>query len=73
MASQLVQYRRYPITKLFTPHFSQVRNERNKAREESKQLSLKLDGAMKEAHSLKREKNELYFIILGLFRLLTSV
>ncbi|EDX03967.1 GD23413 [Drosophila simulans] len=39
--------------------WSKVRNERNKAREESKQLSLKLDGAMKEAHSLKREKNDL--------------
>ncbi|XP_017859488.1 PREDICTED: coiled-coil domain-containing protein 102A isoform X1 [Drosophila arizonae] len=39
--------------------WSKVRNERNKAREESKQLSLKLDAAMKEAHSLKREKNDL--------------
>ncbi|XP_030562012.1 coiled-coil domain-containing protein 102A isoform X1 [Drosophila novamexicana] len=39
--------------------WSKVRNERNKAREESKQLNLKLDVAMKEAHSLKREKNDL--------------
>ncbi|XP_033236381.1 coiled-coil domain-containing protein 102A isoform X1 [Drosophila pseudoobscura] len=39
--------------------WSKVRNERNKAREESKQLSVKLDVAMKEAHSLKREKNDL--------------
>ncbi|KAH8329229.1 hypothetical protein KR074_006017, partial [Drosophila pseudoananassae] len=39
--------------------WSKVRNERNKAREESKQLSIKLDVAMKDAHSLKREKNDL--------------
>ncbi|XP_030376776.1 coiled-coil domain-containing protein 102A isoform X2 [Scaptodrosophila lebanonensis] len=39
--------------------WSKVRTERNKAREESKQLSVKLESSMKEAHSLKREKNDL--------------
>ncbi|ALC40207.1 CG31638, partial [Drosophila busckii] len=39
--------------------WSKVRNERNKAREESKQLGIKLEVAMKETHSLKREKNDL--------------
>ncbi|KAH8297899.1 hypothetical protein KR018_000503 [Drosophila ironensis] len=39
--------------------WSKVRNERNKAREESKQLGIKLDAAMKDAHALKREKNDL--------------
>ncbi|EDW80371.1 uncharacterized protein Dwil_GK18725, isoform A [Drosophila willistoni] len=39
--------------------WSKVRNERNKAREESKQLTIKLEVTMKEANSLKREKNDL--------------
>lgn len=37
----------------------QVRNERNKAREENKQLRSNLEMAMKEANSYKREKNDL--------------
>ncbi|XP_037938928.1 coiled-coil domain-containing protein 102A isoform X2 [Teleopsis dalmanni] len=39
--------------------WSKVRNERNKAREEAKQLRTNLDLAMKEANSYKREKNDL--------------
>lgn len=37
----------------------QVRNERNKAREEAKQLRANLESAIKESHSYKREKNDL--------------
>lgn len=39
--------------------WSKVRNERNKAREESKTLRTKLDAAMKDINSFKREKMEL--------------
>ncbi|XP_055913896.1 coiled-coil domain-containing protein 102A isoform X2 [Eupeodes corollae] len=39
--------------------WSKVRNERNKAREEAKQLRANLDIAMKESNSYKREKNDL--------------
>ncbi|XP_058985712.1 coiled-coil domain-containing protein 102A-like isoform X1 [Musca domestica] len=39
--------------------WSKVRNERNKAREEAKQLRSSLEMAMKEANSYKREKNDL--------------
>uniref|UniRef100_A0A1B0FGI4 Coiled-coil domain-containing protein 102A n=1 Tax=Glossina morsitans morsitans TaxID=37546 RepID=A0A1B0FGI4_GLOMM len=39
--------------------WSKVRNERNKAREEAKQLRANLEMAMKEANSYKREKNDL--------------
>ncbi|XP_039964045.1 coiled-coil domain-containing protein 102A isoform X1 [Bactrocera neohumeralis] len=39
--------------------WSKVRTERNKAREESKQLRANLDISMKEANSYKREKNDL--------------
>ncbi|EDW05016.1 GH23570 [Drosophila grimshawi] len=38
---------------------AEVHNERKKARVESKQLNIKQDVAMKEAYSLKREKNDL--------------
>ncbi|PSN53412.1 hypothetical protein C0J52_21376 [Blattella germanica] len=38
--------------------WSKVRNERNKAREESKVLRTKLESALKETNSLKREKLE---------------
>jgi len=37
----------------------QVRNERNKAREESKMLRTKLESALKETNAIKREKLEL--------------
>lgn len=36
-----------------------MRNERNKAREEAKQLRVNLEMAMKEANSYKHEKNDL--------------
>lgn len=36
-----------------------MRNERNKARDEVKQLRTSLETAMKESNSYKREKNEL--------------
>ncbi|GLH13338.1 Coiled-coil domain-containing protein 102A [Gryllus bimaculatus] len=39
--------------------WSKVRNERNKAREESKLLRTQLDAAMKDINSYKREKMEL--------------
>ncbi|XP_055377693.1 coiled-coil domain-containing protein 102A isoform X2 [Condylostylus longicornis] len=39
--------------------WSKVRNERNKAREEAKQLRTSLEAAIKEANSYKREKNDL--------------
>ncbi|XP_036335686.1 coiled-coil domain-containing protein 102A-like isoform X1 [Rhagoletis pomonella] len=39
--------------------WSKVRTERNKAREEAKQLRANLDMSMKEANSYKREKNDL--------------
>lgn len=39
--------------------WSKVRNERNKAREESKQLRSKLEAALKDTNSTKREKQEL--------------
>nr|CAD7437391.1 unnamed protein product [Timema bartmani] len=39
--------------------WSKVRNERNKAREESKMLRTKLETAVKETNSFKREKLEL--------------
>lgn len=38
---------------------AQVRNERNKARDEAKQLRTSLEAAIKESNSYKREKNEL--------------
>lgn len=38
---------------------SKVRNERNKARDEAKQLRTSLETAIKESNSYKREKNEL--------------
>ncbi|KAH8376544.1 hypothetical protein KR093_000087, partial [Drosophila rubida] len=53
--------------------WSKVRNERNKAREESKQLNIKLDVAMKEAHSLKREKNDLELQITQLKKEMENV
>lgn len=37
----------------------QVRNERNKARDEAKQLRASLETAIKESNSYKREKHEL--------------
>ena len=37
----------------------QVRNERNKAREESKMLRTKLESALKETNAIKREKLEM--------------
>mgnify|MGYP000034143315 CR=1 FL=1 len=39
--------------------WSKVRNERNKAREENRQLRAKLDICIKENNNLKREKEEL--------------
>lgn len=39
--------------------WSKVRNERNKAREEAKQLRTKLDTAIKDSNICKREKQEL--------------
>jgi coiled-coil domain-containing protein 102 len=36
-----------------------VRNERNQAREENKQLRANMEAAMKESHSYKREKQDL--------------
>lgn len=39
--------------------WSKVRNERNKAREESKQLRTKLDAALKDANIFKTEKQDL--------------
>lgn len=39
--------------------WSKVRNERNKARDEAKQLRTSLETAIKESNSYKREKNEL--------------
>lgn len=36
-----------------------MRNERNKARDEAKQLRTSLEAAIKESNSYKREKNEL--------------
>lgn len=39
--------------------WSKVRNERNKAREENRQLRAKLDMCIKENNNLKREKEEL--------------
>ncbi|XP_074032639.1 coiled-coil domain-containing protein 102A isoform X1 [Leptinotarsa decemlineata] len=39
--------------------WSKVRNERNKAREESKQLRTKLETVLKETNTSKREKEEL--------------
>lgn len=39
--------------------WSKVRNERNKARDEAKQLRASLETAIKESNSYKREKNEL--------------
>lgn len=39
--------------------WSKVRNERNKSREEAKQLRTKLDSAMKESNIHKREKQDL--------------
>lgn len=39
--------------------WSKVRNERNKAREENRQLRAKLDACIKENNTLKREKDEL--------------
>lgn len=45
------------ITNLLT--LFKVRNERNKAREESKQLRASLEQSLKESNSYKREKNEL--------------
>lgn len=39
--------------------WSKVRNERNKARDEAKQLRTSLEAAIKESNSYKREKNDL--------------
>lgn len=39
--------------------WSKVRNERNKARDEAKQLRASLETAVKESNSYKREKNDL--------------
>lgn len=39
--------------------WSKVRNERNKARDEAKQLRTSLEAAVKESNSYKREKNDL--------------
>lgn len=39
--------------------WSKVRNERNRAREETKQLSQRLDAAMKDINTYKRDKQEL--------------
>lgn len=39
--------------------WSKVRSERNKARDEAKQLRNKLDAALKDSNSYKREKQEL--------------
>lgn len=39
--------------------YPQVRNERNMARDEAKQLRSNLEAAIKESNSYKREKNEL--------------
>lgn len=39
--------------------WSKVRNERNKAREETKQLNSKLDAALKDIGTFKRERQEL--------------
>lgn len=39
--------------------WSKVRNERNKAREEAKQLRTSLEASIKESNSYKREKNDL--------------
>lgn len=39
--------------------WSKVRNERNKAREESKMLRIKLESALKETNAIKREKLEM--------------
>lgn len=39
--------------------WSKVRNERNKAREECKQLRTKLETVLKETNGFKRDKDEL--------------
>lgn len=39
--------------------WSKVRNERNKSRDEAKQLRTSLEAAVKDANSYKREKNDL--------------
>lgn len=39
--------------------YPQVRNERNLARDEAKQLRVNLEAAVKESNSYKREKNDL--------------
>ena len=39
--------------------FTKVRNERNKARDESRQLRAKLESTVKESANLKRERHEL--------------
>jgi coiled-coil domain-containing protein 102 len=43
-----------------------VRHERNKAREETKQLRSNLEISMKEANNYKREKNEMDIQIVQL-------
>ncbi|KAL5292824.1 hypothetical protein ACFFRR_011537 [Megaselia abdita] len=53
--------------------WSKVRNERNKAREEAKQLRANLEAAIKESHSYKREKNDLELQISQLKREMEKV
>lgn len=48
--------------------WSKVRNERNKARDEVKQLRTSLEAALKETNSHKREKNDLELQITQLKR-----
>lgn len=48
--------------------WSKVRNERNKARDEVKQLRTSLEAALKESNSHKREKNDLELQITQLKR-----
>lgn len=51
---------RFPLSeKSFNTLYFQVRNERNKAREEAKMLRSKLDSALKDSNTFKREKQEL--------------
>lgn len=60
-ASQMEKTMRWwsDCTSNWREKWSKVRNERNKAREENRQLRHKLDTCIKEINSLKREREEL--------------
>lgn len=56
--SPLAQLGRHWL-QFYSISYPQVRNERNVARDEAKQLRLTLEAAVKESNSCKRDKNEL--------------